>query len=90
MVKKVRKQISRRIIIFKFKCYFENRLFKKFNKTIDEINHIRASHEKKNASFLQRKEHKNQSILKVDFSNAINKINSEKRKEYNLRGEYII
>ena len=42
-----------------------------------------------NALLLERKERKNQSILKVDFSNAINKINSENRRESYSRGEDI-
>ena len=44
---------------------------------------------RRNALLLERKERKNQSILKVDFSNAINKIKLESRKESYSRGEDI-
>ena len=43
----------------------------------------------RNALLLERKERKNQSILKIDFSNAINKIKLESRKESYSRGEDI-
>ena len=54
-------------------------LFVRLEETMEKIFHIHASRERKKCLF-QRKERTNQSILKVDFSNAINKINCKKEK----------